>query len=85
MNKQELKILEQAFECEIIDALREKSICHLLQTKSKIAKKLADEGYLTFKNMLIKGSPSVVVEGYELTHLGRMAYCMSALCNEVKE
>lgn len=85
MTKQELAILEKAFECEVVDALRKNPISHLLQTNSKVAKKLADEGYLTFQKLTINGVPTVVIEGYELTHLGRMSYCASDLCNQVKE
>lgn len=85
MNKQELKILEKVFECEINAALDENFVCHLFQTKSKVAKKLADEGYLTFEKFVIEGRFPVVVEGYALTHVGRMTYCLSELCNEVAE
>jgi len=85
MNRQELKILERAFECEINAALTENFGCHLLQTKSKIAKKLADEGYLTFEKLVINGRFPIVIEGYALTHVGRFTYCDSDLCKQVEE
>jgi hypothetical protein len=70
MNKQELSILERAFILEIESALNKGP--YLLQTKSKVAAALAQEGYLEATQEVFKG---VVLKGYRLTHLGRMTYC----------
>lgn len=80
MRKAELRILEQAFEREI-DAALTRGKLHLLQTRSKLAEKLADEGYLSRAKVTIMGYPPVIVSGFELTHLGRMTYC--ATCEDV--
>lgn len=73
MNKKELQILEKAFEAEIKGALCAHGI-HLLQTKSKVAVKLVEEGYLRPAQVKFQG---VTISGYELTQLGRLAYCAS--------
>lgn len=73
MKKTELAILERVFEAEVRGALSRNGI-HLFQTKSKLAKKLADEGYLIFTEMNFQG---MTISGYELTHLGRLTYCNS--------
>jgi hypothetical protein len=73
MKKSELKILEKVWEAEINSAFCAHGI-HLLQTKSKVAQKLAKEGFLNFSSVTFKG---VVISGYELTHLGRLTYCAS--------
>lgn len=74
MKKAELQILGKAFEAEVSAAFSAHGI-HLFQTKSKIAQKLAEEGFLRFTNTKFSG---VVISGYELTHAGRMTYCASA-------
>lgn len=73
MKKTELQILEKAFEAEVSAALSGHGI-HLFQTKSKVAKKLAEEGYLHFTEIDFQG---MTISGYELTHLGRLTYCSS--------
>lgn len=74
MNKKELKILEMAFEAEINSAI-EKSGIPIIQTESKIAKKLAEDGYLKYVKLNFRGGLSV--EGYQLTLAGHYAYCSS--------
>lgn len=74
MKKTELEILGRAFDAEIAWSLKIQ-FCHLLQTKSKLAKKLVDEGYLRFTKEEFTGG--LTIEGYELTHLGRIEYCTS--------
>ncbi len=69
----ELKILENAFLAEINSGRG----CHLLQTKGKTAKKLADDGMLNKRKITLGGKFPVTVEGYELTHAGRITYCDS--------
>lgn len=75
MTKAELAILEKAYEAEIDGALSSHGI-HLFQTKSKVAAKLAAEGYLTFTYTMFQG---VKISGYELTHLGRLTYCATCI------
>lgn len=73
MKKTELAILEKAFNAEINGAFCAHGI-HLFQTKSKVAKKLWEEGYLNFTHTKLQG---MIISGYELTHLGRLTYCTS--------
>lgn len=76
MNKSDLEVLERAF-------CREISGC-LFQTKSKQAKRLAEEGFLRHvKFQDGQGWLRMTVEHYELTHLGRLTYCLT--CKEPKE
>ena len=76
MNKSSLQLLEKVFASEIDGALSSSS--RLYQTKSKLAKTLADEGYLVEVEETLGGRFPVKIKGYELTHLGRMAYCVEA-------
>lgn len=75
MNKRELKLLEKAFESEVNSALN--GGVHLLQTKSMIANKLVNDGMLEKRTITLEGRFPVVIEGYELTHAGRLGYCSS--------
>lgn len=75
MNKAELKILEGAFEAEINGALSGQS--SIFQSRSKVAKKLAEEGFLQESTDAIGGGAlRVTISGYTLTHAGRLAYCL---------
>lgn len=73
MKKSELKLLGNVFDMEVRAAL-ENLPSHLFQTKSKVAKKLWEEGFLILAETTFKG---VKISGYELTHAGRLAYCAS--------
>jgi len=74
MNSRELALLEKAFDAEVNAALT-KGV-HLMQTKSKLADKLVNEGFLRKTEMRVGHSPwPCTVSGYELTHAGRLAYC----------
>ena len=74
MTKAELAILEEAFAKEVGSALS--GGLHLIQRRSKVAKKLAESGHLAERTVSIGGGAFAVrVTGYELTHFGRMAYC----------
>ena len=77
MDKKRLALLEKAFDAEVSAALRGHQL-HIMQTKSKLAETLAEEGLLAKCKVQISGA---TVEGYELTHVGRMAYCMT--CDEM--
>lgn len=67
MNKKQLKVLEEAFWAEVEDRLP-------YQTKSKVAEKLAEDGFLEAVKMPLSRY-QVVVAGYVLTHAGRIVYC----------
>ena len=74
--KAEIALLEKAFSAEIEGAMNK---CpRLMQTKSKLAVKMVDEGLLTRVTENFGRPPFVVrLEGYELTHAGRLLYCLS--------
>jgi len=78
MNKQQLNILEKAYIAEISSSAGGGINC--IQSKSKVAKKLADDGYLERVSFVIGGGIPVKVEGYQITHAGIMAYCESCDC-----
>lgn len=83
MNKRELALLEKAFSAEIDSAFNKGGI-HLLQTKAKkLAEKLVNEGYLEKRTLQRKaGVLTMTITGYELTHLGRLTYCVSCPSTE---
>jgi hypothetical protein len=72
MNKRELALLERGFIADIEGALNKTP--RMFQTRSKLAEKLADEGFLQRVEYRISG---VVCKGYSLTLAGNFAYCMS--------
>lgn len=84
MNKQELDLLEKAFNAQVDHAITGRGFS-LIQTKSKLAEKLADEGYLQRQEITLGGRFPIVISGYELTILGNLAYCTSNRCAEAKE
>ncbi|WP_288654667.1 MULTISPECIES: hypothetical protein [Pantoea] len=73
MNKKQLDILERAWGAEIDHALRETPY-PIIQTSSKVAQKLADDGYLEYVEFTDRG---ITFKGYVITHFGIMAYCES--------
>jgi hypothetical protein len=75
MRKRELDLLGKAFNAEIDSAIN-KGI-GLFQTKSKLAEKLENDGLLKKETIILDGKFPVKIEGYSLTHAGRMTYCMS--------
>ncbi|HEX6827318.1 MAG TPA: hypothetical protein VF077_13445 [Nitrospiraceae bacterium] len=66
------KLLERAYEAEINAALRGHGL-HIIQTRAALAKTMVDEGYFDECTVVVSG---VTVNGYSLTHAGRMMYCM---------
>lgn len=76
MNKRCLALLEKAFAAEVSAALGNNRLFvpGMLQTKSKLAETMVEEGYLVKCKENIAG---VIVEGYKLTPVGHMAYCVS--------
>ena len=78
MNRKELDLLEKVYCREIDGAINNHP--GLFQTKSKLAQKLEDEGYLVKVTTVLGGRFPVTVEGYRLTLLGNFTYCMSERC-----
>lgn len=79
MNKKELDILEKAFDAEIASAFN-KNLFPIIQTKSKTAKKLCENGYLEEVCFMYS---NVKITGYAITIRGHIAYCDSDRCKNV--
>lgn len=73
MNKKQLAVLEKAWEADLAHALKEHRY-PIFQSKSKVAKQLADDWYLELVEFYDEG---VTIKGYRITHLGIMTYCES--------
>lgn len=78
MTKKELDLLESAFSAEVDSAMSGGP--PILQTKSEVAEGLVKDGLLEKRQAYLLGWFPVVIEGYQLTHAGRLAYCES--CKE---
>ena len=65
-----LKALEKVFGAEIENRLP-------FQSKAKIYRELCDQGLLEPMERTFGGRLPVTVSGYQLTHAGRLAYCIS--------
>lgn len=76
MDSKRMKLLERAYGAEVDAALSGHPL-HIIQTKVTLAETMVDEGLLAKWKGKLSG---VTIEGYELTHAGRMTYCMS--CDE---
>ena len=77
MDKDELKLLENAYAAEIEAALS-KSGLYMMQTKAtKRADALVADGLLRKVRETFAGR--YTVEGYALTEAGRLAYCMTCM------
>ena len=72
MTKAKLALLEKAFDAEIRSALEGGP--YVMQSKSKLAQELCDEGYLCEAE---EAFSRVLVKGYALTHLGRFTFSES--------
>lgn len=55
-----------------------------IQTKSKVAKKLAEQGYLENVVAKLTGDIPVIVKGYALTITGNFEYCSSDRCKNAE-
>lgn len=78
MNKQELLFLEKVFAQEIAGGM--------LKSKSKMAKRLEEEGYIQeIEKRFSSALGAIVCRGYVLTIRGNAAYCMSDLCKGQSE
>lgn len=71
MNKKQLAILEKAFAADIY-----RTSNGLIQTKSKLAAGLVENGYLQRRELTLGGRFPVVMSGYQITHRGIYAYCV---------
>lgn len=71
MNKKQIFILEKAWMAEIDNDIP------IIQSKSKIAAQLAEEGYLEWKEVTLGGAIPIIIRGYQITHAGILAYCLS--------
>lgn len=78
MTKAELAMLEKVFSREVEAALN-KWPHHLFHSRGQIAARLATDGYLQYRIIELPdlNFGRIHVDGYELTHLGRLAYCMT--------
>ena len=65
MNKKQIAMLERVWIAEVSNLLP-------LQTKSKVAEQLAEDGYLIYDWTMMSGAK---VYGYWLSHAGRWTYC----------
>lgn len=75
MNAKSLALLEKVFSAEIDGAINGGS--GLYQTKSLLARRLEDEGYLRAEEIKLPGRFPVTIRGYRLTLLGNFTYCMN--------
>lgn len=75
MDSRSLAILEKAFCAEIEEGVS--GGIGVMQTKSKLAEKLVESGHLDRARKRIGGRFPLTVEGYRLTHLGRLTYCLT--------
>lgn len=73
MDSKRLKLLERAYGAEIDAAMIGHGL-HMMQTNAALAKTMVEEGYLAECKVTVSGT---TIEGYELTHVGRLAYCMT--------
>lgn len=71
MNKKQLAILERAWEAEIACSLKEQPL-PIIQTKSKIARQLCDDGFLDEVSLNYQ---MATFKGYQINHIGIAAYC----------
>jgi hypothetical protein len=78
VNKKDIAILARAYECEVYGALMHKP--STMQTKSARVDALVADGLLAPCVEVWRG---IRIEGYELTHAGRFAYCET--CKDEQE
>lgn len=80
MNKRDLAILERIFGDTVLHAASSKG-GPLMPTQfrygNRRVQRLARDGYVRRITVQVGQRPAVSVTGYELTALGRAAYCMS--------
>ena len=72
LNKAELKLLERAFAAQ----LPPNAIQVIQPRKSKALDRLLELEYLKEATVTLPGNFPVAIQGYELTLMGNMAYCL---------
>jgi hypothetical protein len=77
MTKAELDMLAKLYSAEVEAALSHDPLRSVVQTKSKVMRKLVEEGFAKEVERTTPGRFPVRVKGYELTLQGNFAYCMS--------
>lgn len=69
IGKAKLRALEKVFAAEVENRLP-------FQSKAKLFRQLCDDGLLEpMQRKFGSGAFAVVINGYQLTHAGRFAYC----------
>jgi hypothetical protein len=76
MTKAEIDMLAKLYAAEVEAALSHDPLRAVVQTRSKVARKLAEEGFAKAVERTTPGRFPVKVKGYELTLQGNFAYCM---------
>jgi hypothetical protein len=79
MTKAEIKALERVFAAEIENRLP-------FQSRAKIFQRLAADGMIEPMDRRFNGDRFglIIVNGWQLTHLGRLAYCTSEVCTHAE-
>lgn len=79
MTRAELKMLEKLFAAEVEAGVSGQPLRGIVQSKSKLLPKLEAEGFVqkVRRELPPDRFGAIVVEGWELTLAGNMAYCMS--------
>jgi hypothetical protein len=79
MTKAEIKALERVFAAEIENRLP-------FQSRAKIFQRLAADGMIEPMERRFNGDRFglIIVNGWQLTHLGRLAYCTSEVCTHAE-
>lgn len=84
MKKSELSALEALFSLQIDQAIRKDGMPSLpLQSRAKVFRDLEQQGLVRKVSVVLGGRFPAVVEGWDLTVAGHLAYCMS--CEDPKE
>lgn len=78
MSKAEIDALGRVYENEVERSIGPRKHDFPFQSRAAIYKRLVAGGLLESRTVMHGAPPlSVRIEGYELTHAGRMLYCLS--------
>lgn len=77
MKKSELRMLGHIFGAEVYAAVNHQPWMRVYQSRSKMIKKLKEMGMVQEARARVGGVLGVTIEGWELTRLGHITYCMS--------
>ena len=82
MSRAEFKMLERIFTAEVDHAFRKARVPYCFQSKAKIMQTLEEKGLVESVSFRVGNDAlACTVEGWQLSHLGRLTYCAS--CVEV--